>query len=293
MKAYLKSSWLGVLETPAAERESCAITMPFRDITYGSAARPATPFSHLIYHYANVQRKKYAAYEPTIYPTSDTYLVFSRTPTACKGYVAGPRTRPRAGEYVTDDTNFFVVSLSYIGSYAFLPIPQHELTDKSFALEDVFPGWGRELTHRICEAGDINSKIKIFEAFLAGHMAQLNLPCKNFMHVINKLSAINSYDNYLACIKSIGYTERHIRRIFLKYTGVTPYKFTRILRCQTAMKTMMANPHTFMADLACALNFCDQAHFTKEFKAFYDFTPKQFVTEFLAAGLSPAGEHRS
>lgn len=281
METGSKSSWLGMLHTPLSKRAPYAITMPFRDITYGQVATPSDAFRDMVYHYSNVYRKAEAESEPVIYPTSDTYLVFCKTNDICRAYLAGPRTLPRVGEYVTDGANYFVVSLSYKGSYAFLPVLQRELTDKSFNLADVFPKWARELTEKICEAPDIKLKVGIFEGFLRDHTTNL-AACKNdFVNIINKLSNINSYEAYLKGIKAAGYTERHVRRIFLKYTGVSPYKYTRIVRCQTAIHAMRANPQASLAEIAFELNYCDQSHFTKEFKLFYDLTPRQFIKEFL------------
>lgn len=258
--------------------------MPFRDILYGTAAKPLARFARLIYHYSNVHRCKNSLLEPTIYPTSDTYLVFSRTPSNCRGYLAGPRTFPRAGEYVTDDTNFFVVSLSYAGSYALLPVAQNELTDKSFPLEDVFPQWGKNLTQQICRAANIEDKVLIFEDFLKSHYEKLAPVHPEFAQAIEKLSAVSDLENYFERIKSIGYSERQLRRIFLKYTGVTPHKFSRIVRCQTAIKYMVSSPGASLTDIAHDLNYFDQTHFTKEFKTFYALTPTQFIKEFAGFG---------
>lgn len=277
MDAHLNSSWLGIAKT----HDNCAITMPFRDVEYGRALPPSAAFTRLINSYANVQRKQNAAGEPTVYPTSDIYICFCRTPSDYVAYFAGPRTRPRLLEYVTDNTNFFVVSLSCAGSYALLPVSQDELTDKYFLLEDLFPKWGKELTLKIGEATGIETKAALFEDFLRRYADKLAPFPNSFTHMLKRLSVQNNYDSYIKSVKDVGYTERHVRRIFLKYTGVSPYKYTRIVRCQTAIHVMRANPKASLAEIAFELNYCDQSHFTKEFKLFYDLTPRQFIKEFL------------
>lgn len=284
MEDSAKSSWLGMVKAPVSvyKNTGCAITMPFRDLDYGEVLPPAAEFGKLIHSYANVRRKKDSAKDPTVYPTSDIYICFCRTPDKAVAYLAGPRTKPRYLEYVTDDTNFFIVSLSYRGSYAFLPTHQSELMDKSFLLSDLFPKWGKCLTGQICDADGIEAKVRLFETFLRKHSAMLT-PFPDVMtHVINRLSVDNDYTSYIKNVKDIGYTERHVRRLFLKYTGVSPNKYIRTLKCEAAMKTLTANPATPLARVACDLNYCDQTHFIREFKSFYNFTPKQFVKEFLA-----------
>lgn len=284
MDECLRSSWLGMVASPVSALKGVkqAITMPFRDVEYGKIMAPSAELGRLVQSYTNVQRKKNSLNDPTVYPTSDIYLCFCRTPDKAEAYFAGPRTMPRYLEYATNDTNFFIVSLSYRGSYAFLPMPQNELTDKSFLLKDLFPKWGQHLTEQICLADGIEAKVEYFEKFLKGNLHTLE-PFPNAMaHVINRLSVDNDYKSYIKNAKDIGYTERHIRRIFLKYTGVSPNKYIRTLRCEAAMKALKADPHTPLANVAFNLNYCDQTHFIREFKSFYDFTPKQFVKEFLA-----------
>ena len=281
MDTNSKPSWLGMLQTPLVNRAPYAITMPFREITHGRVATPLVAYRELVHHYSNVHRKAETSSEPMIYPTSDSYLVFCRTRNDCRAVLAGPRSLPRVGEYVTDDTNYFVVSLSYKGSYALLPVLQFELTDKSFDLAEIFPKWAGELTEKICEEPNIRLKIALFENFLNKRIDKL-AECKDvFVHIINKISKIDSRETYLKSIKSMGYTERHIRRIFLKYTGVSPYKYSRITRCQEAVHAMRANPEASVADIAFELNYCDQSHFAKEFKLFYDMTPRDFIKEFM------------
>lgn len=284
MDEKIKASWLGMVASPVSAFKDInyAITMPFRDVVYGKVLAPSAKFGGLIQSYTNVQRKKNSENDPTVYPTSDIYLCFCRTPDKAEAYFAGPRTMPRYLEYATNDTNFFIVSLSYMGSYTLLPIPQTELTDKSFLLEELFPKWGKQLTEQICTANGIEAKAEHFEKFLKCNLHTLEPFPKAMAYIINRLGANNNYARYIKSIKDIGYTERHIRRIFLKYTGVSPNKYIRTLRCEAAMKALKANPNTPLVNVACNLNYCDQTHFIREFKSFYDFTPKQFVKEFLA-----------
>lgn len=283
MNESVKSSWLGMVASPASAFNGVrhAITMPFRDVTYGAILAPSAKFGKLVQSYTNVQRNKNSTQDPTVYPTSDIYLCFCRTPDKAVAYFAGPRTKPRYLEYATNDTNFFIVSLSYMGSYALLPTPQNELTDKSFLLEELFPKWGKCLTEQICMANGIETKARLFENFLQHNLQNIEPFPNATAYAINRLSVDNDYKSYIKNVKDIGYTERHVRRIFLKYTGVCPNKFIRTLKCEAAMKALKANPKTPLASLACNLNYCDQTHFIREFKSFYNFTPKQFVKEFL------------
>lgn len=256
--------------------------MPYRGISYGKAVTPSDDFNGTISHYLHVMRDKNAPYPAILYPSADTYFVFCRENNdQHRSFFVGQRSFPRIGEYVTDNTEYFVVGLSQAGSYAFLPLDQSELTDKSFPLDDIFPKWAVELTRKINLAGGFNTKVRIFESFLQSHFDKLNFSENDSAKELKHLSVAGDYNQYVKHLKGINYTERHRRRLFLKYTGVAPKKFLQIIRCQSALKMMSAKPDQSLTDIAYNLDYYDQAHFINEFKTLYETTPLQFIKDFM------------
>lgn len=277
-------SWLTVLKNRGSKQNDLKsfMIMPYRGISYGKAMSPANDFNGTISHYLHVIRDKNAPFPAILYPSADTYLVFCREQNDNhRSFLVGPRSFPRLGEYVTDDTDYFVVGLSQAGSYAFLPLDQNELTDKAFALEEVFPQWALELTQKINTTKNFETKVNVFENFLRGHFDKLRFMEDTSAKQLNLLSVASDYNLYIKHIQNINYTERHKRRLFLKYTGVTPKKFLQIIRCQSAVKLMSEQPAKPLTEIAHSLDYYDQAHFINEFKTLYSTTPLQFAKDFL------------
>lgn len=284
MKTQPNDSWLTALKLSGSQqnRPHTFVIMPYRGISFGQALMPVNSFNGAITHYLHVHRSQNASRPGVLYPSADTYLVFCQdADSRDRSFLVGPRSFPRIGEYVTNNTKYFVVGLSQTGSYAFLPLDQNELTDRAFPLDTAFK-WARELTDKINAVDATTTKIHIFEQFMCGYIDKLNFSRHDSANKINNLSTGDDY-KYISCyLKSLNYTERHTRRLFLKYIGIPPKKFMQIVRCQTALKFMLSKPTCPLTDIAYQLDYYDQAHFINEFKSFYNSTPLQFAKEFLS-----------
>ncbi|REL34658.1 helix-turn-helix transcriptional regulator [Thalassotalea euphylliae] len=64
-------------------------------------------------------------------------------------------------------------------------------------------------------------------------------------------------------------------REFKKFTGLTPYQYLMNERLSKA-KAMLTQPNARIAEIASALGFNDQAHFTRTFKSHFGVPPGQF-----------------
>ena len=61
---------------------------------------------------------------------------------------------------------------------------------------------------------------------------------------------------------------RHFRRAF----GTSPHRYLLMRRLERA-RQMMRDPRTPLAEIAVAAGFADQAHFTRQFRKAFGFTP--------------------
>jgi len=69
---------------------------------------------------------------------------------------------------------------------------------------------------------------------------------------------------------------RTFERRFAMETGLSPKRFSTIVRFQESMNQIAASNHTKLTDIAYKSGFADQSHFTRVFKAFTGKTPKTF-----------------
>jgi AraC family transcriptional regulator len=68
----------------------------------------------------------------------------------------------------------------------------------------------------------------------------------------------------------------HFARLFKNTTGLAPHKFVLRLRLERA-KRLIASRQLPLTDIALAVGFFDQAHFTNVFRRAFGMTPKAFA----------------
>ncbi|HEY0778385.1 MAG TPA: helix-turn-helix domain-containing protein, partial [Gemmatirosa sp.] len=78
-----------------------------------------------------------------------------------------------------------------------------------------------------------------------------------------------------------GRTVRHLERQFRALAGVTPKAYARRARFERVRDRLWVDPHTGLSALAVDCGYADQAHLTREFRAFAGAPPARW-----AAGLA-------
>jgi len=70
---------------------------------------------------------------------------------------------------------------------------------------------------------------------------------------------------------------RQLERGFQQVIGTSPKVFARVVRFQEAQRRLMFDPETDLTRLAYDCEYFDQAHFSKDFKAFAGKTPTEYA----------------
>lgn len=73
----------------------------------------------------------------------------------------------------------------------------------------------------------------------------------------------------------LGYSQRHLTRLFTKYRGVSPMKYLCELRLNRAA-TLLAEDALSVTEIAESVGFCDSSTFTKRFRERYGMTPTEY-----------------
>ena len=120
-------------------------------------------------------------------------------------------------------------------------------------------------------------RTSIIERYLEENIKKLNQIPKWINSAIHNV--ITSYDKESAhcLLPKINYSDRHIRREFKRFIGISPRCFSRIVRLQSALKEIQENKKKSMVDIALEHGFYDHSHFTHEFKEFYGKPPSKII----------------
>jgi AraC-like DNA-binding protein len=78
-----------------------------------------------------------------------------------------------------------------------------------------------------------------------------------------------------ALVDGAGWSHRHFTEQFRRQVGVAPKTAARLLRFQYAVELLAARTGS-LAEVAAAVGYADQAHFTREFAALAGCLPSRF-----------------
>lgn len=73
---------------------------------------------------------------------------------------------------------------------------------------------------------------------------------------------------------AMGYTQKHINRVFRQNYGLSIKQYSGIVRIQTALRSLETAD---VMDVIAELGYYDQSHFIRDFKQYTSMTPKRFV----------------
>jgi AraC-like DNA-binding protein len=245
------------------------------------AAFPAGKYKNIIAYYHQVSATTEDAIKRIIYPTGNTGLVFRCDHHEPGAYLVGTPTHPREAEYATLGCTNFVVLFWFGMGYAFYPLPAKELTDRSIPLGELLPAESERITERMVLARTFQERVRTFEQFMEERLSLLQEVPNNLLSIVATICRDAGSLAGKELESHSYYSERHVRRLFEKYVGITPILLKSIMRHQKTLRALNLQPTQDMAGLAFEQGYYDQSHLIREFKRFQGSTPTQFITEHI------------
>lgn len=280
MKQYLKR--LPILDVNPDSYPSGRLypIQPYRMDASVYIGFPSRPYDQFVAFYHQIRINKNDIEK--IYPTGNSAIVCRLDSHQPKSFLVGTPTFPRIAEYVVPKSEYFV-ALFWLGmGYCLFPIPPSETNDSHLPLDEIFPEASQRLTEEMALAKSFNLRVRLFERFLSKIIAdsrQIPARHKLLIKKIQQASDTSFVDKAQKECQT-EFTSRHIRRLCIKYLGISPSLISRIIRYQKTLRFLNVHPEDSMAGLAAEQGYFDQSHLIKEFKRFQGVTPTEFICRF-------------
>src|SRR5262245_2499609 len=157
------------------------------------------------------------------------------------------------------------------GTFPFLPIPMHELTDTLVELGALSTRLERELTNGVEELGSLSQKVAAVQARLLSQIRDTNndsLPLELAARIVAR-GGLVSVDELIA---DSGISGRQLERRFLQQVGVGPKLLSRILRFQQVFRAVEREDVQW-APIAVECGYYEQSHLIRDFRQFAHQSP--------------------
>jgi AraC-like DNA-binding protein len=190
-------------------------------------------------------------------------------------FVIGQLTQPLEIE-PTGVTGIFSVRFYPEGFLPFSTNSIKEMENTAVSLEKLFGNDGQEIGQQILNANSTSERIKLIEKFLLNRLTDIKTIDRIIKSTVETIMTANGQIPVDELSKQINLNRRQLLRKFSSTIGLSPKQLSRTIRLQAALKMLLNDQFSNLAELAYENEYYDQAHFIKEFKEFTGSTPKEF-----------------
>lgn len=196
---------------------------------------------------------------------------------ACKkGWFSGFRTTPitiPSGR----ESEMVVVSFYRGKTLSFLKDPVHALTDQVVDAELVLKNEILELRDNLIDRTTPAAKCLYLEKELIKFYRNQLAENPFVLYALQMIQEAPQQQSLKALSRQVGYSQKHLIKIFKDHVGVSPKEFLKVIRFQKAIFEIEKYHDINWASLAYDCGFYDQSHFIADFKSFSGFTPSEYM----------------
>ena len=183
------------------------------------------------------------------------------------------------------------INLSILGARLFLSRPLGELTNRVVALDDLLGASAERLAGRLHDARTWDERFDIADRELSARLLSSRAPHPAIVWTWHRLVESHGRASVGRIVEEVGWSQKHLIAQFREHIGLAPKSLARVLRFGKAVefiKSAAPSGRLRLADLALDCGYYDQAHFTRDFRAFAGITPTELIASALpdSAGFS-------
>jgi AraC-like DNA-binding protein len=154
------------------------------------------------------------------------------------------------------------------------------------ARPDLMPRADRRLAERLAELPDWDARFGALERLLTRALERPSQQAAMVRWACERIDAAHGGLGMRGLARELGYSEKHVTRMFRDQVGIAPKAFARLVRFDHLAQRLRRGPGASWSELAADLGFYDQAHLVREVRHFAATTPTALRAELR--GLDPA-----
>lgn len=148
------------------------------------------------------------------------------------------------------DVNSFAVRFYPYGFANFSETPLKELANKETPIDQVFGKQiGKKLEGQIVSATNTEKRIAVVESFLLDRLKDKSIIDNIVKDTIDTLFLTNGSESINSILKDDISKRRNLERKFVKQVGLSPKQLSKVIRLQTAINILEAEPSRYSTEL--------------------------------------------
>jgi AraC-like DNA-binding protein len=132
---------------------------------------------------------------------------------------------------------------------------------------------------RLLVAGEQGEALRAIEEWLLALAARVDLEPTPAVRAATRLVETSGLGTVTGLADGVGLSVRQLERQFREQVGMSPKSLARLTRFEAAQRRIMEARELSFTRLAHDLGYADQAHFSREFRAFAAQSPGGFMAE--------------
>ncbi|WP_207515714.1 helix-turn-helix transcriptional regulator [Longitalea luteola] len=250
--------------------------------------RPHPALAHLVKHYLILDSVRRAQSLHRLFADGNTGLVFNLGNAALGS--AGTTAEVNAcwlyGQVKTyhdlslvGDINLIVVVLQPYGAFQLWGVPASEWYNCIFPAADVVGAPVNDLANTLANTAQLHERIRLLDAFFLQQVDGSMIPDPLIMQAVQHIIKQQGLLTIESLTSVLSVNERTLERKFKLHIGLTPKRFSDIIRLSLSIKRMQRlKENRQLTAIAYDSGYFDQAHFIKEFKKYTGITPHLYHT---------------
>jgi AraC-like DNA-binding protein len=172
------------------------------------------------------------------------------------------------------ETRIFAVRFFPGGAHYFHGMPTHLFTGGNYRLEDLWPESIGIIGERIFEAQNFNERVRIMDEYLNQLLLrQRTNGCDLMKNLLHRIFVSGGSVGVKELAEREAISERQLNRKFGQWIGISPKKFSEVVRFQSVLHSIQNGGSLNWTELALKHSFFDQAHLIRDFRRFYGDSP--------------------
>jgi AraC-like DNA-binding protein len=167
------------------------------------------------------------------------------------------------------------VNMTPVGARLFLGLPMSELAGRVVSLRDLLPREHRSLSFRMAELPTWDARIDLAEQVIEQRIAASRCEVGVVSWAYRRIEASGGALDMRTLTRELGYSQKHVIRMFHEHVGIAPKLLARIVRFECLIQHLRHGGLGTWADLALEFGYYDQSHLARDVKEFTGATPTE------------------